>query len=531
MEDDLKDMQDEMDPRDTERIQTPSSALGRRELIKLGAAAVATALGTRNASAQDAVTARRRGIPEPPPGQPRPDGPRPHTGPGFNYTANRLGGNGPVDDTTRKIVKYVREFDESKLTGPVLKATNRMMVDSIAACISSFETEPARVAARMGRYAQPLGLKATVLGYGVTTTPELAAFANGVLVRETDMNDGNSHISNLIPGALAVGEALHSTGAQVMTAVAMAFDIWEVPGIGESVPPAMAAGKLIGLDEDRLANALSIALTAHVALNKGVGTLSMWKGVRSAEATKCGVWSALLAREGMTGPPQPFEGRGGLWAKSGRRDFDLPILPDKLAIERQWFKRHPAGAYMQAPLKLIPEIRKWTKPEEVAWITVDMDEVGENSDNPKWDPPNRETADHSLPYVIARAMIDGDFWLDSFTDAKLKDPVARELMNRMTFGQVAGWRGSGPMRITIHKKNGEERFWDTFGGKRQPGYTDYPYLSDEEVSDKFNRVCAFQKVDISQRDRARTMWWNLHQVKEIGEAIQVLAKFGEPKPL
>src|SRR5262249_16720527 len=245
---------------------------------------IAAALGAGSSSAQDSVSARRRGVPEPPPGQPPPPGPRPHTGPGYKYTANRLGSNGPMDDTTRKIVQWVREFDESKLTESVVKEVNRMMVDTMAACISSFETTPARIAARMGRYAQPVGLKSTILGYGITTTPELAAFANGVLVRETDMNDGTAHMSNLIPGALAIGEALHSTGTQVMTAVAMAFDIWEVPGIGESVPAAMAAGKLMGLDEDRLANALSIALTAHVALNKGVGTLSMWKGVRSAEA-------------------------------------------------------------------------------------------------------------------------------------------------------------------------------------------------------------------------------------------------------
>ena len=291
--------------------------------MRLGAGIVATASRRKQStSAQDGVVVRRRGVPEPPPGQPRPEGPRPHTGAGYKSTAHRVGGNGPLDDVTRKIVKYVREFDDSKLTESVVKATNRMMVDSMAACISSFETAPARIAARMGQYANPVGLKATVLGYGVTTTPELALpLQMYVQVRETDMNDGTSHISNLIPGALAVGEALHSTGTEVMTAVAMAFDIWEVPGIGESVPPAMAAGKLMGLDEDRLANALSIALTAHVALNKGVGVLSMWKGVRSAEATKCGVWSALLAREGMTGPPQPFEGRGGLWSVTGRRDF------------------------------------------------------------------------------------------------------------------------------------------------------------------------------------------------------------------
>jgi 2-methylcitrate dehydratase PrpD len=128
-------------------------------------------------------------------------------------------------------------------------------------------------------------------------------------------------------------------------------------------------------------------------------------------------------------------------------------------------------------------------------------------------------------------MLDGDLWLDSYTEAKLKDPAVRALMNKMTFGQVEGWRGAGPMRITIRKKNGEQRFFDTFGGKRNPQLADYPYLPDEEVSEKFNRVCAFMKVDPAQRDRARNMWWNLRQVKDIGQAIQTLAKFGQPKPL
>src|SRR5205814_3826177 len=110
------------------------------------------------------------------------------------------------------------------------------------------------------------------------------------------------------------------------------------PAGGEPVAAAMGAGKLMGLNEDQLANALTLALTPHVALNKGVGALSMWKGCRSAEAMKCGVWAALMARAGMTGPPQPFEGRGGLWSRNGNgADFTLPQYP-KMNIERIGFK-------------------------------------------------------------------------------------------------------------------------------------------------------------------------------------------------
>ena len=259
--------------------------------------------------------------PPPPPGSTRKPGvPRPQTGPGYKNTANRLGHNGPMDDTSAKIVKFVSEFDASKLTDATTRAINRTMIDSMAAVVAGFEEESVRIAARVSRHAQPVGLTSTVMGYGISTTPELATFANCCLIRATDFNDNGDggHDSDLIPAALAIGEALHASGPEVMAAVAVGYEIKSAPAGGESVAAAMVAGKLMKLDQDRLANALSIALTPHVALNKGVGALSMWKGVRSAEAMKCGVWAAILAREGMTGPPQPFEGRGALWAQRTR---------------------------------------------------------------------------------------------------------------------------------------------------------------------------------------------------------------------
>ena len=129
----------------------------------------------------------------------------------------------------------------------------------------------------------------------------------------------------------------------------------------------MVAGKLMKLDEDRLANALTLALTPHVALNKGVGALSMWKGTRSAESAKCGAWAAILARDGMTGPPQPFEGRGGLWASRGAgaggggngggvqtnangmgREFTLPTRGDGQDLYMFFFT--PRTAYLSTQL-------------------------------------------------------------------------------------------------------------------------------------------------------------------------------------
>jgi 2-methylcitrate dehydratase len=271
-----------------------------------------------------------------------------------------------------------------------------------------------------------------------------------------------------------------------------------------------------------------------VALNKGVGAMSMWKGVRSAEAMKCGIWAALLAREGMTGPPQPFEGRGGLWSRNGRgREFTMPVRAGQMAIERNWFKRRPAEASSQGTLLLIPEMRAWARPDEISLIDYYMNTsgFGEIGEAPKWDPRNRETADHSMPYIFARAFLDGDIYADSFTEAKFMDPAARSLMDKMIVTEVREWTGLGPARIILHKKNGETRTWDTYNGARNLGFAEYPKATDAETAEKFTRACAYARVDEAQRERARAAWGNLREVKDIGDAIQTLARFGQPRPL
>ena len=534
------------DKRDT--IHAPS--VDRRDLMKLGAGAV-VAVTLPAAPAQPGRASR----PAPPPGSMRAPGEiSPFTGPGYKNDANRVNGNGPMDDTTRKIVSWVHSFKESDITPAAKKRFDETMIDSIASLIAGFEEEPCRIAARIARTAAATNMKCTILGYGVETTPEMATFGNGCLIREVDFNDNGEggHVSTLIPAAMAVGEALHSTGSQVMASIIVGYEVAAAPAGGESVTAAMVAGKLMGLDEDRLANALTIALTPHVALNKGVGALSMWKGVRSAESAKCGVWAAMLAKEGMTGPPQPFEGRGGLWAVESRgfsgegggrggmqatgmgRDFTMPVRSDSLAIQRNWFKRRPSEASSQGILYMMPQVRQWVKPDEVAAIHWDTaygvwEEI---CDAPKWDPRNRETADHSEPYIIARALIDGDVYMDSFNDpAKVNDPAARALMEKTTMAPVNGWSGLGMGRLTITKKSGETKYWDTYNGVRNLELKDYPPFTPEEIVGKFNHACAFKKITDTQRDQAYKVWSNLGSVKDFADAMKPLAKFGQPKPL
>lgn len=508
-------------------------SMSRRRLLAVGAGTVVTSLVTQRVAAEEQAPNDA--------GQMQP-ALRPHTASGY-YTNDykRLHANGPMDDTTRKIVRFVREFTLANIADQARNDINRVMLDSTAALIAGFEEDHIRLVAQLARMVQPGALKSTMLGYGIRTSPELGAWANSALMRATDFNDNQTpggHTSDLIPAAFSVGEALHSSGLAVLTAIAIGYEIKSAPLAGnmEAVAAAMTAGKLMDLDEDRLANAVSMALVPHVPLNKGVGAYGMWKGLRSAEAVKNGVWAALMAREGITGPPQPFEGRGSLWSLNGAgraRALTLPVTPGELGIQRTWFKARPAEASSQGTLELVSDMRMWTKVDEIASIQYDMSFANweEIADNPKFDPRNREMADHSMPYILARALIDGEIYLDSFTKEKFMDPVARALMAKMTFGPMDGWEGLGAARITIRRTDGLQRTWDTYGGVRRLTLAEYPRLTNDQLAAKFNRACAFRGVSDTQRDRARSIWGDLWSVRDIGEAIQTLATFGRPRAL
>jgi len=367
------------------------------------------------------------------------------------------------------------------------------------------------------------------------------------MVRETDFNDGDpeggGHNSVIIPGILAIGEAFHSTGTDVLVAIALGYELlaslqraartsgssggWDGPY--EGMATALACGKLMGLNEDRLANALSIPLVPHMPLAvTHVGALSMWKSCHSAIGVRNGVYAALLAREGMTGPAAPFEERAGLWDKvtGPFRDLRLPNNPSgKMAIENFRMKRYAAEGNTQALLQqAIPPIREFVKAGDIASIHVDMDFGAwqEIADPPKWDPRNRETADHSMPYILAVALTDGEVYLNSFTPKRfLEDTAIKSLMAKITCQATPEFDHAkqGRTRFTVRTNSGKQMVKEV--------YEENP-VAPEEVVAKFNRVCAYVSAPDDRRDRARTMWSDLRKVHDIAEPMRDLAHFGRP---
>ena len=137
--------------------------------------------------------------------------------------------------------------------------------------------------------------------------------------------------------------------------------------------------------------------------------------------------------------------------------------------------------------------------------------------------------------MLARSLIDGQpIYLDAFKAEKypFRDPAVKALIDRITLSPVKGWGGLGTGRVTIRKKSGETKYWDTYEGSRNPDLTEYRTLmSEQDIVDKFNRACDYKQVSRAQRDQAYAQWSNLMTVKDVAEPMRTLAKFGNPAAL
>jgi 2-methylcitrate dehydratase len=530
---------------------TPKTTrLGRRDFMKMsaGAGLAITALNSPLASAQETSRIAAQNRTTGPAYNPaawtereRFAGVKMETTYGWKNTSGRASGNGPMDDTSRLIVEYVTGFTEADLTPKLIDAFNNTMVDTIASHMSGFESEPARICARLARTTQS-DLKSTVLGYGITTTPELAAYANSSMIRHTDFND---HNSDMIGGVLAIAEAVHATGLETIVATVLAYQVDQAlgaaggnsegldAGLYYTAGVAAGVGKLLKLNQDQLANAISLALSLHIPLRVDrSNTLSMQKGCSTADSARIGVYCTLAAREGMTGPSKPFEGRDGLWDRltGPYKQLRLPPPPLTTVGLTGFIKRRPAEGYTQAThADILPAVRAWVKPDDIASIHIEMSYSGwlEIADPPKFDPLNRETADHSMPYEVARALLDGDVYVDSFTHEKYTDPKAHAIMQKITVSANPEY-AYGQTKMTVRNKAGAELVKET---EKRIGLNAGIPMTPEDIVAKYHRIADFIHVAPDQRDRALAQWSNLKSVKDIAEAVQTLAKFGRPQAL
>jgi 2-methylcitrate dehydratase len=203
-----------------------------------------------------------------------------------------------------------------------------------------------------------------------------------------------------------------------------------------------------------MGDALAIAITSSVPTRQTrAGELAMWKGCATAAAARSGVFAALLAAEGITGPTAAFEGFNGVWELVTGK-FALGRLGGGergFGIERTNMKFFPSEYHSQAPLWMALKLRERVRLDDIAAIRVQTyhiaySEIG--SEPEKWDPQTRETADHSLPYLLALGVMDGAIRSDSFSETRMRDPATRALMQKIAISENAEFTRRFPAELT-----------------------------------------------------------------------------------
>jgi 2-methylcitrate dehydratase len=297
---------------------------------------------------------------------------------------------------------------------------------------------------------------------------------------------------------------------------------------GVFVAPASAAGAglLLGLSVEQMVDALAIAATANVATRQTrAGDLSMWKGSATAVAAKAGLFAAQLAKEGMTGPTAAFEGRHGLWEQVTGR-FELGTLGggDKpFAIERTNFKWFATEYHAQAPVAMALALREKVRVEQIEAIDVRIYAMAHSeiaSEPAKWDPKTRETADHSLPYMLAVALTDGRIGPASFEPQRYLDSALRPLMNRIRVVPhdefTRRFPGELVSEIEVTTRSGErlvERAEFPKGHARNP-------MTDADVVAKFHDLSA-DVLGPARAGAALEALWKLEEAPGLGSVLDL----------
>jgi 2-methylcitrate dehydratase len=419
--------------------------LARRNFLRLGAGAVALAATSRIVRAQSNLA-------QPPSKQ----------------TARPL---------AERLADYAAGLRYDDLDAATIERAKAHFIDTLGCGIAAFNEGPVRTCRDI--LLSTAGGASTIIGTSRRTTPDLATFANGAAFRYYDMNDtyvgrSSAHPSDNIAACLAVGESEWASGEELITAIVLAYEVncrlidvfdltdrgWDTPVF--SLPAvALAAGKLMKLPSSKLAQAVNLAINDHVPMGQTrTQTLSDWKGLADAEAGRNAVFAAALARGGITGPAPIFEGRRGFFhLVSGTAEVDVDAfgrLGVPFRIHQCGVKAYPAVIFGQTAIVAGAAVAKEVgdlgrvAAVEIATTSRGYEQTG--SEPEKWAPANRETADHSLPYIMARAMFDGDINNDSYSPEKLRDPRILAFMRKITvkadptFAQRA--ESAPPTRVT-----------------------------------------------------------------------------------
>jgi len=449
------------------------------------------------------------------------------------------------------------------------RAAKAVLIDSLAVAMGAL-AHPAAVAARRHACRFPVSADGSLIwGSHTYTTPETAALANGVLLRCYDYNDffvgarNSGHASDMVSGVIAAAEWKNVSGAKLLSALAIGYEVvgaaydafstapggWDYTNL-TAIGATCAIARTLDLDLRQTHEALAMTVVPHFATDEiesgdlnARGDLTMWKRFNGADAVRNALQACLLASAGAEGAVRPFAGRLGFINKLANRPEEaIPVLRERLRpgrplsrVKETYFKRWPVGSLAQSAIQAalaareqagdvsrIKEVRVFA--EEGAYehlVRIRKD---------PWTPFSRETADHSLPYIVAAAMLDGFIRADSFDPARVLDPSRQRFLKekvKVTSAPELGTLAGGKLkraqagylsRVEIETIEGK-----VFHGAAAPapGHPKNPFI-DADLAEKL-RENAEPFAGAEQTKKLEQLLFGVETLTNVRELTKLLA--------
>jgi 2-methylcitrate dehydratase len=449
--------------------------------------------------------------------------------------------SGSVAETLADFALKLRYED---LPGDVIRTVKRTILDTIGCAFGGFEAEPSRIAGKLADRVNATPA-ATVLCSGIKTSHDLAVFANGVMIRYLDFNDGyitpkgGGHPSDTIAALLSSAEIAGGSGRDLIVATALSYevfckvaDVLDTRGLGLDqstilgLASLVGASRLMGLSKEQIVHAIGITVGGNTAINQGrVGTLSNWKDFATAEASRKAIFSAQLAQAGMTGPAYVFEGPSGFFNTIGRHQaVTLPPLGEPFGIMKAFTKRFPLGQYSQTVAEGAAQVRSFfasTDEIDEVNIRVSRNAVKVMADSPdKWRPQSHETADHSMPYAAAVVLMFGTIEGEYYEDPYLHDPRLLDLVSRVrcipSAEADAHEKDYNLCDFEIVLKSGQR---NAVRVEYHRGHPKNP-MTDAEMEEKF-RSLARRHLAADRIDPLLRQLWTLENMPKAGSLVEM----------